>query len=1726
MRQALITRNTANLPDIPKGLSRDITHSEAYFSQFLKKMEIDIVTLSERFWPYFFFLWLAYSFILIVIRILLQYGETMPGFFNYFGLFYGPTDKATMNLTLRNEQLGNQVIFGILIIEFLVIHYYFSMPNNIEVMPDDKIQSLVKLMMLKVELYDLMPSVTRSEVGLAGSHESRHVQIRGSKTDLIRLDKEYAEKAKELEGENDIEKEEMSKFIRTKAKECDEKTFRGIKFTKENARESFVMQVQDSIMDHLRKSSLGLSDDSPTLRGGLNDIAEFRERTETGFKIDENTVLKNLLLEEHDNELVKENHYTTELPIMLMVSNILPPIPENPDMQKNENTEQIQLHAEEEKPVHVVIHLDQHTTTQMKILYKERNTHIFNMGRMLNSLSYVTGRLMILPLLYSLSEKSRINIIFLFVTAAYVFKFSIGSFENQMRVYMPIFTLVIFLETVYQFFFRIVATKDFFLEYKDTNKEDQFIHSSFYRLWLIAIGCVGYASIIWTSKFVFTHMFIIRQKVSEIFYTYNIDDRKIEVDFSLWRHYNMLTSTLLVNGVYAHLNDIYITCMIGYCLVNSDQRVLLMLMILMFLFNSLMRFKKSYKSTDMDKSTSDKLKLGLRLTVIVLFLIELMAQILMIVTEFKVNIPSYISNIFEKKITGSHYMIIISLLFFDLLNATNYLLEKRSIINYKELHMKYSDICEAQEQNESKLYQRVLIMMANDRLQSQIDRYLKKGIINSFADLNYYKTDIKEKLSQNRYAYLEKYLDSWKLFKLKAIEGLYVTLIKLCNPYVQQDMLYLYTKVCQIDQGILNTTSFNLTEYLSGNYLALDDTYTKIITFYTNLLNKEENEFRLYKHKMNTFEHHADVNIEDDYEICGVQALEQQPGDGGGMATFRASFGAPKTLRNKKKGSINILKRNPSKLSEELLSPDLPSRSSVLGKKCKESFSSAADILSNYLLTKRVNRREGLHNSRNGAVFRIGEENCSLTFHNIKSDSINSTQGYTKLNVLDILQILACLFWSNLETIISLNIILVLFFNGGVMSFLILGILFFRILIEEQGGRILWWEILNIIFFIQFVFKIFSSSKPDKSELSQPFMTSLISILGGQSEVGALRYDAIVQIMVMWLIHFINKKIINLPEGKNAVFTGVSIARFIMGERITNPFLTEINKEKPKMKHAYELVKKHQDETTSTDKKYLSQDNYLESFGKNVVEIEKAEFLFTRVFKRFILITKNDVFKFSTTTIKSFRWRNFATYTRKRGVQYDKTLFKVFMIAIIAILICYPRISASPYNIWEAFSSDEIKDDLFLPLTILISFGCVQIYYMQRLSNDTAGMVGKKYFDNYLKKQKLSVNNESILLPIEKFRRVTKRIISIFKVFKPVVRDKLDYNANPMLKLYIVAITFWAYLSYLVYYRLIIKGHFDQTITETSSKYLCFFNSSKACHNGEAYLFIKALFLIFLMWMLVIVYQIKYGSQVWASSIIEFSPYNSLRFSIYGSLPFLREIMVVLSFATNKTALGLTQWFTIEDIKNTMTKAKFLIKNREKEKFGEAMGTGGKWIFRIAIIIVALLVVTGPMLPFSNLILINDEYPILGASTKIDIVTNRGLSLTRLFNTDLMLKTGTVTPEHTQWQFLTNTEIKNRTEDNRLKFVRMSRYSQTYYEYTANYELEQSITSLLTGGHIRIEIEFITEEEGKYTKIFKIPISGAHAEEIKTVMETNCKSIRLNREMFLENIPMVESSFI
>lgn len=74
--------------------------------------------------------------------------------------------------------------------------------------------------------------------------------------------------------------------------------------------------------------------------------------------------------------------------------------------------------------------------------------------------------------------------------------------------------------------------------------------------------------------------------------------------------------------------------------------------------------------------------------------------------------------------------------------------------------------------------------------------------------------------------------------------------------------------------------------------------------------------------------------------------------------------------------------------------------------------------------------------------------------------------GFTKLSLRTLLSFLMIYIDSNISFIVGMVIILNQIVVGGVMNFLITGIIFFCIIVEDSGSSLPYWDILNVIFFL------------------------------------------------------------------------------------------------------------------------------------------------------------------------------------------------------------------------------------------------------------------------------------------------------------------------------------------------------------------------------------------------------------------------------------------------------------------------------------------------------------------------------------------------------------------------------------------------------------------------------------------------------------------------------------
>ena len=1090
--------------------NRDDIHNEAYFFQFLKRMESDIVTLSNRFWPVFFYMWLFYVVLLMIIRILLDLKIDISMFFKHFGLFH---DVSFLKMSSREgsillqEQQKNQLIFIFLIIEFLVIHYYFSLPDNILVMPPTRSKQMVDMMENKIDFYlaDMLTPIKEPTQKALLEREEKIKQY-------------WKDYKKNVEAFENMSNEEISNYIKQ------------ISEDKQENRLDNLLEKMNSQIGREEKMKIGNNYDQSILEfipNPMGNSGESRERASSTFIIDKRKALAVLD--------IKFNKYEPTLTESEMNESMVEETQNLPEKKADQKNNQLKL----------IVHMDEDSNSLMKVIFKERNLHTFSIARILNSVSYITTRFMVLPLLFSLGQsKSIMDFFFLLMAVAYIFRFKVVAFEDKMKLYIPIFSFIVFLESAVRFY-MVLTNKTT----KSPEAIDQEMKTAFYRFWLIGLACFGFASIIVAAKYVFTHLFIIKLPSSSIFFMLNLPIRKIEIDFIRWKHYTLSWSTWVINSLFIYLNDIYMTGVIIFILGNPNNPILLVIMLLLFSYSIFQRFKKQEITSAMEENAATILSLVIKIVVIFLFLLEFTIQILDGLTllgrsqtnsEIK---QGFIQKMKTYNVQYSTYMIIFSLLFFDLLKIARYAHEKHKLSQIKRIQAKYSDICEIQETNESKIYERVLIMMANDRLQNQIDHYLKKGIINSIADLNYHKTDIKVKLRDNRYTYLSMFLEPIKVKGIQIVEDFYVNIVKNTNHFHDQDILYLLTKVCQFDRGIVNSSDLDLTDYLSGDYSMFEMIFTEICSFYANLYAKEKNEYEVYKNKLATFEEAIERNQDETSEFSKENipqpseetpaSIAQTPSDlikrfarGGSYATVKSS-------------SFNM---DESNLTMSKMYCALPSRN-----KKNENHVKAAIIMSGFLLNRKSdNLNLKFQTMRNSALFKMEEEDAVIVFHNIQLDNLKSSSGFMRLNSFVLLNLIKTMFWTKIEAIISYIVIFVLYLNGGVLSAIIIGILFFRVLVEEKGGRLIWWDVVNLIYFIQFALSFLSGRgrSPDSNKDGGLNFDSIIYFLCGKCDNDInLKMNAVSQVLILWLVQFIKNKIINQPEGKAISHTGVAIAR-------------------------------------------------------------------------------------------------------------------------------------------------------------------------------------------------------------------------------------------------------------------------------------------------------------------------------------------------------------------------------------------------------------------------------------------------------------------------------------------------------------------------------------------------------------------------------------------------------
>ena len=198
----------------------------------------------------------------------------------------------------------------------------------------------------------------------------------------------------------------------------------------------------------------------------------------------------------------------------------------------------------------------------------------------------------------------------------------------------------------------------------------------------------------------------------------------------------------------------------------------------------------------------------------------------------------------------------------------------------------------------------------------------------------------------------------------------------------------------------------------------------------------------------------------------------------------------------------------------------------------------------------------------------IDHMNCDfgeypVRFSHMNNDLIKRSRGYLVIRFRVLLRMLTQMFISRIEYVVALLIVLVQVYKGAIENLLILGIIFFAILVETHHGSSKWWNRLFYIYLfkctVAYMLDNFSQTTDQGSQIK-----SIDQNIGGLYQVffmivgtPAYAYDAFILLsiffvnIVLGMTGFSQKYLVEVED------PGTCIARMCINQKVNTLFMSK-----------------------------------------------------------------------------------------------------------------------------------------------------------------------------------------------------------------------------------------------------------------------------------------------------------------------------------------------------------------------------------------------------------------------------------------------------------------------------------------------------------------------------------------------------------------------------------------
>lgn len=352
----------------------------------------------------------------------------------------------------------------------------------------------------------------------------------------------------------------------------------------------------------------------------------------------------------------------------------------------------------------------------------------------------------------------------------------------------------------------------------------------------------------------------------------------------------------------------------------------------------------------------------------------------------------------------------------------------------------------------------------------------------------------------------------------------------------------------------------------------------------------------------------------------------------------------------------------------------------------------------------------------------------------------------------------------------------------------------------------------------------------------------------------------------------------------------------------------------------------------------------------------------------------------------------------KEGHDYSNLGFFFLILSLVYITYVIPTLSHSSNTIFQSIMLNEIDSSNVLFIVIFTTFAIFDGVINRKFSNDKIGLSRENILFEKLRDMNIELKDDTLFMkPVERFQRAFRKLVAVFKMRKAIKTKEDPVADNPLKRKFYLMIIFWIMLHILVYFHLTVLSNPDQN--KSALEVIANFFSDPQMRDSRAWVEIRIFYFLSIVYIYVNIIQIHSGKKIFSSCVIRWTTLDNATLKASDFTPLFREMGVVMDFQANQSALRLTHKLTYNDVLYNIRNAKAEQKKRNEASFG----TYQKPIIKVGVALIwfclVIVIVFGPLLPFTSWFNENAPVYIKDASFKVSFADHTGREIGLMYQT-------------------------------------------------------------------------------------------------------------------------------